>query len=313
MSTAGAECVSAPTETNSAPLVGNRVEPLQRHAARHLDLGPAARRAAPPRAAPPSDRLSASTRVAPAASASSSCCEALHLDLDRHLVPGRAHPLERRRHAAGHAHVVVLDQNAVVERRADGWCRRRRERRTSRAARSVGVVLRVSRTRMRPAAASTKRRVMVAMPDRRCRKFRAVRSAVRSGPRQAFDHRRSISPPAHGVAVVVMHGQARPPGRAAGRPRAPRRAPATTQGDLARNTPRAAQSRPGRSPRSSRRPSRGPRPARAGRSRDRAPDRAGRRAATSRRRLPARRAVGAPAPARSPSGRRRQSRARSAG
>ena len=46
------------------------------------------------------------------------------------------------------------------------------------SARSVGVVLRVSRTVMRPPAASTNRRVSVAMPERRCRKLSAVRSAV---------------------------------------------------------------------------------------------------------------------------------------
>ena len=49
--------------------------------------------------------------------------------------------------------------------------------------RNVGVVFRVSRTVMRPAAASTYVRVSVAMPLRRCRKLSAVRSAVEQRPR----------------------------------------------------------------------------------------------------------------------------------
>ena len=54
------------------------------------------------------------------------------------------------------------------------------------SARSLGVVFRVSRIVIRPPDASTKRRVSVAMPDSRCRKLSATRSAVssaRAGPR----------------------------------------------------------------------------------------------------------------------------------
>ena len=71
---------------------------------------------------------------------------------------------------------------------------RRRLRPTSTArfssSRSSGVVLRVSRICARvPATASTKRRVMVATPDMRCRKLRATRSAGQEAARAARDGR----------------------------------------------------------------------------------------------------------------------------
>ena len=44
----------------------------------------------------------------------------------------------------------------------------------------MGVVLRVSSIVVRPAAAATQRRAPVAIPDRRWRKFKAVRSALSS-------------------------------------------------------------------------------------------------------------------------------------
>ena len=62
-----------------------------------------------------SDRLSSRMTSAPAAIAASTCCEALRFDLDRHLLAGGFHPLERHRDAAGEADVVVLDEDAVVQ------------------------------------------------------------------------------------------------------------------------------------------------------------------------------------------------------
>ena len=44
--------------------------------------------------------------------------EALRLDLDQHLLPGRLHPLDGFADAAREPDVVVLDQDPVVEARA---------------------------------------------------------------------------------------------------------------------------------------------------------------------------------------------------
>ena len=87
----------------------------------------------------------------------------------------------------------------IASKRPDAVVRARRRRapRTSPARAASGVVLRVSRTMMRPAAASTKRRARVAMPESRCRKLSAVRSAVSSAARGADDLGDLRRPAAH--------------------------------------------------------------------------------------------------------------------
>ena len=116
--------------------------------------------------------------------------ERLRLDLDRQPGPMRARALDRRRDAAGQADVVVLDQDRVERGRRDGSCAPPARTAYFSSARSVGVVLRVSRTVMRPPAASTNRRARVAMPESRCRKLSAVRSPIssaRAEPRHLGD------------------------------------------------------------------------------------------------------------------------------
>ena len=91
---------------------------LERHAAGDLDLRAAARRGARPRGCPRSSRLSSRMMSAPAASASSTCsrlCASTSIGISRLR---RLHPRDRLGDAAGQADVVVLDQDAVVERRA---------------------------------------------------------------------------------------------------------------------------------------------------------------------------------------------------
>ena len=93
-------------------------------------------------------------RVAPAASASSSCsrlCASISIGMSHCAARIRVH---RRRDAAGQPDVVVLDQDAVVE--ASRWLVPPPARTAYfSSSRSPGVVLRVSSTTMRPAAAST--------------------------------------------------------------------------------------------------------------------------------------------------------------
>ena len=114
---------------------------------------------------------------APAASASSTCsrlCASTSIGISW---PRRLHAPHRLRDAAGQTHVVVLDQDPVVEAAAM----------VRAAAGAHGVLLQRAQRRrrlarvedvMRPPAASTNRRVSVAIPERRCRKLSAVRSAV---------------------------------------------------------------------------------------------------------------------------------------
>ena len=99
-------------------------------------------------------------RVAPASSASTSCSiDCASISMGRSMA--RDSTRERLAHAAGQARLVVLDlKDAVVERHGGPPPARTH---FSPGVRSVGVVLRVSVTR--PAAASTKRRVWVAMPE----------------------------------------------------------------------------------------------------------------------------------------------------
>ena len=89
--------------------------PRQRHAARDLGLRPARGTGATASTMSAVDRLSSRMMSAPASSASSTCAEALRLDLGRHLAVRPAHARHRRHHALRQPDVVVLDQDAVVQ------------------------------------------------------------------------------------------------------------------------------------------------------------------------------------------------------
>ncbi len=179
MSAAGAECVSEPMETQLAPSdasagmrssvtppeISIRARPsIVSTACAHLIVGEVVEH----------DGVGAGgERLVHLA-------EALRLDLDRHVDAAAADAPHGLGDRAGDADVVVLDQDAVEERRRGDWCRRRIGRRTwrARAAPARSSACRGSRTgrRTRPRTA----RVSVAIPERCCRKLSAVRSAVRS-------------------------------------------------------------------------------------------------------------------------------------
>ena len=100
MSTAGAECVSAPTETKSAPVAAIA-------AIRSSVTPPETSTCARPRARLTTSRRSSSEHVVGENARRArrqrlvELLEALHLDLDRHVGRRLAHPRQRRAHAAG--------------------------------------------------------------------------------------------------------------------------------------------------------------------------------------------------------------------
>ena len=177
MSAAGAECVSAPTETSSAPIV----DELRGHA-RCVMLPESSTRARPP------IRCIASAHrrivevvehddVGPGLERGFDVRETLRLDFNGTPRRRRARARDRFGHTPGESNVIVLDENAVVEpgamiraaAAAHGVLRQRAEpgRRLSRiedADPSAGRV--------------TNARVKVAIPERYWRKLSAVRSAV---------------------------------------------------------------------------------------------------------------------------------------
>ena len=101
-----------------------------------------------------------------------------------------ARPLQRRADAAGHRDVVVLDQHRVVEAEAVVGAAARRAPRTFSSDAQAGGGL-AGADDLAPCARRPHRpatRVAVATPDRRQRRFSAVRSAARTaraGPRCA--------------------------------------------------------------------------------------------------------------------------------
>ena len=171
---------------------------------------------------------------APASSASSQLGERVDLDLDGDArdAPTRTRS-HRGRHAAGHRHVVVLDQHGVVQAGRGGWRRRRRRRRACRAragrARSCACPAARRRCRRRRRRSA---RVVVAMPDIRCSRLSAVRSPV-SSARSEASH--AWPPP---PAARLRQRRRRPRarsiasrrGRAAGAPRTRWSRPQTTPG-----------------------------------------------------------------------------------
>ena len=101
--------------------------------------------------------------------------------------------------------------------------------------RSVGVVLRVSKMAARPAAASTKRRVRVAVPDMRCRKLRAVRSALSSAA--ALPVMRKISSPAAQRSPSRRRRSTSAPGSSCTKASTATSTPASTQAPFATRSP----------------------------------------------------------------------------
>ena len=179
MSMAGAECVSAPTETKSAPVAASsgmrssvtppeisifarpraRRDGLANAVGRHVVDEDRSRRR--PRAPRPPARASR-PRSRPAARADGRA---------RAATAARTPPARR----------MWLSLIRIASKSPTRWF----EAPPARTAyfsstRSVGVVLRVSRIVMRPPAASTNRRARVAMPESRCRKLSAVRSPTSS-------------------------------------------------------------------------------------------------------------------------------------
>ena len=122
MSMAGAECVSAPTETKPAPVaassgIRSSVTPPE------ISIGARPRVRATASRISPSDRLSSRILSAPAASASSTCSRRLRLDFDRQ--PGTVTSRVRSTaavDAAGEPDVIVLDQHRVEQ--SDAMVRR---------------------------------------------------------------------------------------------------------------------------------------------------------------------------------------------
>ena len=93
---------------------------------------------------------------------------------------------QRRRHAAGRGDVVLLDQDAVVQRERRWFSPAADAHRVLLRQAQPGIVLRVSRIAQprglgeAPATASTYWRVALAVADSSCRKFSAGRSAASS-------------------------------------------------------------------------------------------------------------------------------------
>ncbi len=141
----------------------------------------------------------------------------------------------------GDGQVVVLDQHARAEVGPVVRAAARPDRQLS-SARAPGKVLRVSAMRARlPAIAFTKARVRVAIPDRRCRKFSAVRSA-RSRPRAEPRPGAGLAPAADLVAVARVRSRCGCRRPRAGTPRPPRRVrpPPPARGRRCSPTPRSS-------------------------------------------------------------------------
>ena len=237
MSTAGAECVSAPTDTKSAPVAASFGNPIERDAAGNLDLRAARARAGPLRECSSIDMLSTSTMSAPAASASSTCPQRLRLDLDGQPGPTSTRRGHGRRDSASQPDVVVLDQNRVEEtdaviRGAAGANRvllqhAQRRRRLARVEHDDAAGGRVDE----PAC-------LVAMPDSRWRKLSAVRSPM-SSARAAPATCRAIVAGAAAFAVLPAHAAPCTPGSSCRKVSSATSSPARTQSALTTNTPRA--------------------------------------------------------------------------
>ena len=168
MSAAGAECVSAPIDTKSAPVAASsgiraRVTPPEisvfarpgatsdglddlrcRQVVEEHDVGAGSERGV-------------------------NLVQILGLNLDRKAPAGAPHPLDRRHHAAGQPNVVVLDQNAVIQAKAMVGRAAGSNRRTFPAFSARAWSSCVSSTVIRPCAASTNARASVAVPVMRCR------------------------------------------------------------------------------------------------------------------------------------------------
>ena len=165
MSAAGAECVSAPTDTQSAPIAASAAA---RSSVTPPEISTRARprdRGAPPRASSASSKLSSMMMSAPAASAASTSSRLCASTSIGSLRAGGAHAPHGLGDAAGEPNVVVLDQHAVVEARRDGSAPPPQRTAYLASARSVGVVLRVSRI----VIAAARRRRRSAASASRCR------------------------------------------------------------------------------------------------------------------------------------------------
>ena len=174
MSSTGAELVRAPTGDEVGAGVGVAGDGLEGDAAARPRAAGGGRR---PRACSSASAtqprtssgvmLSSSTASAPASSASRDLVERVALDLDRAARPARPGPGATASAMPSSGEVVVLEQHPVGQVAAVVARRRRPAPPPSRARAGPGVVLRVSHTRASPAAAaSTKRRVSVATPER---------------------------------------------------------------------------------------------------------------------------------------------------
>src|SRR5579872_740010 len=199
MSRIGAECVSAPTDTRSAPAAAkpatvSSVTPPDASTSTSDARGwPETCRTASARSA--GVKLSQSTTVAPASTAS------LTWSIRSHST-STMRPGQRSRAAFTAAAMPVpprwLSFTSTASERLPRWFVPPPARTAAfSSARRPGVVLRVSSTRVRgfaPVAASTKRRVRVATPERWQRKLSAVRSAVTN--ERSRPETRPISSPA---------------------------------------------------------------------------------------------------------------------
>ena len=193
MSSAGADCVITLVEIRSAPASAYGADVLERHAARHL--APGSRRGAVAHERHARAHLVGSHVVEqhhawrPRRSPPRTCSTRSHSTST--VRPG--HSARARAHRVGDAdagEVVVLHQHEVRQRaavvHAAAGAHRGLLERTQAGQRLAGVPAPAPRS----PAASTKRRVAVATPERWHRKLSAVRSPVstdRSGPRHLAD------------------------------------------------------------------------------------------------------------------------------
>ena len=208
-------CVSAPTETGVHAGLGDPADGVEGDGAGRLQRDrPVAGQPGPQLHHPAQVRRRHVVQQQPGRAGPQRLARPRRPSAPRRRPAGRAlgrhallHRLDGRGHAARGGHVVLLQQHhrgqvaPVVGRPAGG------HRVLVQRPQAPGAVLRVSSTRTgRPSTAATKAAARVAMPHIRCRKFSAVRSAVRM----------DRADPVHGQQRVA--GPTRSPSATSGRP-----------------------------------------------------------------------------------------------
>ncbi len=212
MSSTGALCVSAPTATKSTPVRAVRSASSSVRPPLASDSTPRSRQARAATASSAGDMLSSSTRSAPAARASCTCATVSHSTSTGSW--GQVSRTAQKACATPPAAATWLSLTRAASDSDMRWLTPPPHRTAYfSSARSPGVVLRVSRTRVpvpARARASAQRRVSVATPDRWQSRLSIVRSAV-SRPRTRPVTASTLSPGCTRAPSLPMRSTAKSP------------------------------------------------------------------------------------------------------